>query len=50
MHVTKELSASLDYFRLMFVFLCVIPVTLALIARASRAPSLFPSANSCVIF
>jgi len=22
MHVTKELSASLDYFRLMFVFLC----------------------------
>jgi hypothetical protein len=22
MHVTKELSASIDYFRLMFVFLC----------------------------
>jgi hypothetical protein len=31
MHVTKELSASLDYFRLMFVFL---PLTL-------RADSLF---------
>jgi hypothetical protein len=47
MHVTKELSASLDYFRLMFVF------SLADSAESCSgelALSLFPSADSCAIF
>jgi hypothetical protein len=47
MHVTKELSASLDYFRLVFVF----PACgLCQIFRRQVALSLFPSANSCGIF
>jgi hypothetical protein len=38
MHVTKELSASIDYFRLMFVFWGVVSATLAFITRFVPVP------------
>ena len=47
MHVTKELSASLDYFRLMFVFFQLVPRQ---IASWKIIQALFPSAFSCANF